>query len=101
MTDVTLTANRTGRQSNPSARQLEILAFIVRHVDERGFPPTIREIGRRFGVESTSVVAFNLNRLAAFGLVARDTLISRGLSVTPAGRLAVAVDAAPIEGASA
>ena len=86
MTDVTLTSNRTGRQTCPSRRQLDILAFIVRRVDERGFPPTIREIGRQHGIDSTSVVNFHLKRLAEFGLIIRGTRISRGVLVTAAGR---------------
>lgn len=89
MTNVTLTAHQSMHPTDPSRRQLEILAFIVRRVDERGFPPTIREIGREAGIDSTSVVNFHLNRLAEFGFLVRGTRISRGLLVTSAGRQAV------------
>lgn len=87
--NVTLTDHQTERPADPSRRQLDILAFIVRRVDERGFPPTIREIGREAGIDSTSVVNFHLNRLAEFGFLVRGTRISRGLLVTSAGRRAV------------
>lgn len=80
-----MTDRQTGRQTCPSARQLDILAFIVRRVDERGFPPTIREIGSEVGIESTSVVTHHMKRLAAFGLIIRGDLISRGVLVTAAG----------------
>lgn len=84
MTDVTLTLNRPMRHA--TKRQLEILAFIVRHVDGQGYPPTIREILRHCGLTSTSGVAAHLARLAERGLIVRNPMISRGLFVTPAGR---------------
>ncbi|MDQ1301748.1 MAG: repressor LexA, partial [Chloroflexota bacterium] len=48
---------------NLSERQERILAFIRQYGDERGFPPTIREIGKAVGITSTSVVKYNLERL--------------------------------------
>lgn len=84
MTDVTLTLNRPMRHA--TKRQLEILAFIVGHVDEKGYPPTIREVVHHCGLSSTSGVASHMARLAERGLIVRNPLISRGLFVTPAGR---------------
>lgn len=84
--DVTLTDHQTMRSAAPSRRQLEVLRFIVRHVDELGYPPVIREIGRALGIASTSAVDAHLTRLAKRGLVVRNPIISRGLLVTAAGR---------------
>lgn len=36
-------------------RQQEILAFIKGFIGERGYPPTVREIGAHFGIEPSSV----------------------------------------------
>ena len=46
-----------------SARQEAILDFIGNFVDENGYPPTIREIGKACSISSTSVVNYNLNKL--------------------------------------
>ena len=87
MTPVTLTA----RQTRPlTRRQRDMLAFIVRHVDEHGVPPTIREIGAAVGGTSTSGIDAHLPRLQDRGLIRRgEPFASRSITVTPAGRRAV------------
>jgi repressor LexA len=62
-----------------SARQKAILAFIERFINEHGYPPTIREIGKACNISSTSVVNYNLNKLEREGLLVRDREVSRGL----------------------
>jgi repressor LexA len=62
-----------------SRRQKRMLAFIGDFVDENGYPPTIREIGKACDISSTSVVNYNLNKLEREGLLARDREVSRGL----------------------
>ena len=42
--------------SGLSARQRRILEFIARTVRERGYPPTVREIGEAVGLTSSSSV---------------------------------------------
>jgi repressor LexA len=64
-----------------SRRQERILTFIREFVHEHHFPPTIREIGERVGITSTSVVNYNLNALEKKGLIVRDKNVSRGLRV--------------------
>ena len=62
-----------------SARQEAILDFIGNFVDENGYPPTIREIGKACSISSTSVVNYNLNKLEQAELLTRDREVSRGL----------------------
>jgi repressor LexA len=62
-----------------SARQEAILEFIGDFVDENGYPPTIREIGKACDISSTSVVNYNLNKLEQAELLTRDREVSRGL----------------------
>jgi repressor LexA len=62
-----------------SRRQKKMLVFIGDFVDENGYPPTIREIGKACDISSTSVVNYNLNKLEREGLLARDREVSRGL----------------------
>jgi repressor LexA len=59
-------------------RAREILSFIQRFAREKGFPPTIREIGGAFGISSTNGVRYYLNMLEKSGHLTRRSRISRG-----------------------
>jgi repressor LexA len=69
-----------------SDRQKNILKYIEAYVDERGYPPSIREIGDRVGISSTSVVDYNLRVLERDGYIRRDREVSRGLELVGAPR---------------
>lgn len=62
-----------------SERQQNILLFMDRYIAENGFPPTIREVGANTGIDSTSVVNYNLNKLVQAGFLERVESKSRGL----------------------
>lgn len=64
-----------------SERQQQIYTFMTRFSQEKGRPPTIREIGKAVGISSTSVVNYNLNILERAGMIAREKQVSRGLRV--------------------
>ncbi|MBI2756502.1 MAG: transcriptional repressor LexA [Chloroflexi bacterium] len=64
-----------------SDRQRSILSYIQEYVVDRGYPPSIREIGDRVGISSTSVVDYNLRALEREGLIRRDREVSRGLEI--------------------
>lgn len=63
-------------------RAREILAFIRRFQSERGFPPTIREIGRASGISSTNGVRYYLTMLEKAGHLKRQSKVSRGTGLT-------------------
>ena len=65
-----------------SERQRKILKFIQRFTATHGYPPTIREIGKEVGISSTSVVSYNLKKLAQEGYLDRQTEVSRGLRLS-------------------
>src|SRR5687767_6048358 len=65
-----------------SARQEAMVGFIAQFLDENGYPPTIREIGKACGISSTSVVNYNLTKLEREGFVVRDQQVSRGLRLS-------------------
>jgi repressor LexA len=67
---------------NQKAR--EIFLYIVRCGRERGFPPTLREIGEEFGITSTNGVRYYLGVLEREGYVKRSGRISRGMEVNEA-----------------
>jgi repressor LexA len=62
-----------------SERQRNILRFIRSYVEQHGYPPTIRQIGEATGINSTSVVNYNLNKLVQAEYLARSQHVSRGL----------------------
>lgn len=60
-------------------RAREILLFIQRFKNDRGYPPTIREIGKAYGIASTNGVRYYLNLLEKAGHLKRSGKISRGI----------------------
>ena len=72
-------------------RQREILDFITQSIRERGYPPTLREIGLHFGIRSTNGVNDHLRALEKKGHLQREDLKSRALRPgRPARRAACA-----------
>src|SRR6266498_1096477 len=67
-------------------RQLEVLRFIARQIDEAGYPPTIREIGEALDIRSTNGVNDHLKALERKGYLTRDAAKSRALIPTSAAR---------------
>jgi repressor LexA len=63
-------------------RQQEIYSFIREQITRGGAPPTLREIGDRFGITSTNGVRAALDALARKGYIVRSPLRSRGIELT-------------------
>ncbi|MCS7179123.1 MAG: transcriptional repressor LexA [Anaerolineae bacterium] len=70
-------------------RQRRILETVRDFIHERGYPPTVREIGQRVGIASTSHIKYHLDRLEEVGLIQRDPRSSRGIRLTVAGERTV------------
>lgn len=62
-------------------RQESILNFIRQFVQETGYPPTLREIGRNFGISSTFGVKRHLEALVKKGFLNIETNASRGITL--------------------
>ena len=62
-------------------RQEEILTFIQQYQQENGYPPTLREIGKRFGISSTFGVKRHLEALTKKGYLNILSNASRGISI--------------------
>lgn len=65
-----------------SDRHHKILDLLQSYAD-KGYPPSIREIGEKTGITSTSVVNYYLEQLEKWGYIERDRHISRGLRIIP------------------
>jgi repressor LexA len=70
-----------GPMDDITARQRRILEFIRRTVQERGYPPTVREIGEAVGLASSSSVHAQLANLERRGLVRRDPAKPRAMEL--------------------
>jgi repressor LexA len=75
----TLTLVRDDTRGVLTDRQREILDFITQSIEERGYPPTLREIGLHFGIRSTNGVNDHLRALEKKGHLEREDLKSRAL----------------------
>lgn len=62
-------------------RQQDILDFIESFMQERGYPPTLREIGNQFGISSTNGVRVNLAALEKKQYIRRRAWLSRGIEI--------------------
>jgi repressor LexA len=62
-------------------RQEQTLDFIRRQIEERGYPPTLREIGEYMGIRSTNGVNDHLRALERKGYLRREDMKSRALKL--------------------
>jgi repressor LexA len=68
-------------------RQQQVLDYIRNAVEERGYPPSVREIGDAVGLNSPSSVHAQLNSLVSAGMIKKDPSKPRAIVVldeTPA-----------------
>ena len=63
-------------------RHQRILDFLLEYQRENRYPPSIREIGNKTGISSTSVVNYYLDQLEKKGMIERDRKISRGVRLS-------------------
>ncbi len=66
-------------ERNPTERQQRILDVIRTFSAERGYPPSVREIGELVGLSSSSTVQSHLKTLERRGLIKRDPTKPRAL----------------------
>lgn len=62
-------------------RHEKIMHFLENFQEQKGFSPSIRDIGESIGVKSTSLVDYYLNQLEEMGYIKRDKHISRSICI--------------------
>lgn len=67
--------------SKISNRQQAILEFIKNEVRDKGYPPSVREIGEAVGLASSSTVHGHLERLEKKGMIRRDPTKPRAIEI--------------------
>lgn len=70
-------------------RQQAVLDDIERHIAEKGYGPTVREVCEDLGLSSPSTVHVHLKALEEKGFIKRDPLKSRSISLTYAVEQAI------------
>jgi repressor LexA len=73
-------------------RQKEILDYVGRHLERKGYAPTIEEIGEHFGLSSLATVHKHLANLQDKGFIKRAANRSRALELVPSGMAVRAVE---------
>src|SRR5690625_5581911 len=66
-----------------SERQQMIYDYIKAEVDEKGYPPSVREIAKAVGLASSSTVHGHLSRMEAKGFIRRDPTKPRAIEILP------------------
>jgi len=74
-------ANKIQTNSILTQRQKEILEFIISHIEQYGYPPSIPEIQKNFSFKSPNAVSDHLEALERKGYIARRPHKSRGIEV--------------------
>jgi len=63
-------------------KHVKVLEFLMDYQTKYGRPPSIREIGDKLKISSTSVVNYYLDQLKKMGYLERDDRVSRGVRLT-------------------
>jgi repressor LexA len=79
-------------------RQKEIFDFIRRHTSEKGYPPTVRDIGKAIGLTSSSTVHAHLSNLERAGVLRRDPTKPRAMEVLADKAKRIAPSGLPLVG---
>jgi len=81
-----------------SPRQQKIVSFIRRFIDDKEYPPSIRDIQVGCAISSTSVVDYNLKALERMGYIRRDREVSRAIELLDGSGRRVRSVAVPLVG---
>ncbi|OPJ56584.1 transcriptional repressor LexA [Clostridium oryzae] len=65
-----------------NTKQMEVYEFLKKYTEDKGYPPSVREICEAVSLKSTSTVHGHLKRLEKKGLIKRDPTKPRALEIT-------------------
>jgi len=87
--------------SELSPKQAQILEFLSTFLEEKDYPPSIRDIQIGCGISSTSVVDYNLRKLEEKHFIRRDREVSRGIEILGSRRRRAGTVEIPVLGSIA
>ncbi|MFL5895557.1 MAG: transcriptional repressor LexA [Thermoleophilaceae bacterium] len=79
-------------------RQREIFDYIKRHTSDKGYPPTVRDIGQAIGLTSSATVHAHLANLERAGILRRDPAKPRAMEVIADKAKRIAPSGLPLVG---
>jgi repressor LexA len=77
--------------STLTPRQRDIYEFLKDKILNRGYGPTVREIGNEFGIRSPNGVMCHLKALEKKGLISRESHMSRAIQLSDKPQRATSV----------
>jgi repressor LexA len=83
-------------QQTLSGKRRQILEFIAEEIRDRGYPPSVREIGEAVGLTSSSTVHSHLQVLQREGYLRRDPTKPRAIAVSFESSSGAALAARPV-----
>ena len=66
-------------------RTFQVYDIIKQYIEEHRYPPTLREIGNRVGLSSTSNVRYHIDELEKLGMLKREKGVARGIVICEEG----------------
>lgn len=81
-----------------SNQQKHIYEYIKQHQQQKGYPPSVREICLAVGLKSTSTVHGHIERLERKGLLRRDPTKPRAIELTEVQQQRMSLHPTPIVG---
>src|SRR3954468_14770437 len=72
-------------------RQRQIYDFLKDKIRNRGYGPTVREIGANFGIRSPNGVMCHLKALERKGLITRESHMSRAIQLSESPQAAMSL----------
>ncbi len=73
--------NKKREKKEIRPRQQEILEFIKNSIEEKGYPPSVREIGKAVGLKSPATVHSHLERLQELGYIQKNPAQPRTIGI--------------------
>src|SRR3954467_7795933 len=74
-----------------TSRQRQIYDFLKDKIRNRGYGPTVREIGPNFGIRSPNGVMCHLKALERKGLITRESHMSRAIQLSESPQAAMSL----------
>ncbi len=82
-----------------TTKQQQVFEYIKEHINQVGYPPSVRDICKSVGLRSTSTAHGYLARLEKKGLIRRDPSLPRAIEVLdPESEIRSKVAAVPVVG---
>jgi repressor LexA len=83
--------------NNLTARQSQVLEYIVKYLERYSYPPTVREIAKHLGTRWSTAAFDHLRALEKKGYIIREHGKARGIRVLPKTGLVFVVSDGDVE----